>query len=272
MIKIGDFSKLSQVSVKTLRFYDEMELLSPIETDRSTGYRYYSLDQLPRLNRILALKDLGFSLEQIAQALENGISLEQLRGMLRLKQAEQQQRVQEEQERLVRVEARLRQIEMEASVSKYDVVIKKLESQKVASVRRVIGNPQEVGSMFNELFGYLGKKGVRPLGPPYGIWHDHEYKEKDLDAEVAVAVAQSFPAGEGVQPGELPGVPAAACTIHQGPYEDFSNAYTAIAEWINANGYRMVGPYREHYLRGPGPGPMDPNSYVTEIQIPVEKA
>jgi len=272
MIKIGDFSKLSLVSVKTLRYYDEMGLLSPIETDRSTGYRYYSLDQLPRLNRILALKDLGFSLEQIAQALENGISLEQLRGMLRLKQAEQQQRVQDEQERLLRVEARLRQIEMEGSVSKYDVVIKKLEAQKVASVRKIIGQPQDVGMMFGELFGYLGRKGIRPLGPPWGIWHDHEYKEKDLDAEVAVPVAQSFPAGDGVQPGELPAIPAAACTIHQGPYEDFSNAYTAIAEWITANGYRMVGPYREIYLRGPGPGPLDPNSYVTEIQIPVEKA
>jgi effector-binding domain-containing protein len=271
MIKIGDFSKLSLVSVKTLRYYDEMGLLAPVETDRSTGYRYYSLDQLPRLNRILALKDLGFSLEQIAQALENGITLEQLRGMLRLKQAEQQQRVQEEQERLVRVEARLRQIEMEASVSKYDVVIKKLEAQKVASVRKVLGSPQEINSLFGQIFGYLGKKGVRPLGPPYGIWHDLEYKEKDLDTEVAVPVGQSFPPGDGVQPAELPAVPAAACTIHQGAYEGFSQAYTAIMGWINANGYRIAGPYREIYLRGPGPQPVPPETYVTEIQVPVEK-
>jgi effector-binding domain-containing protein len=272
MIKIGDFSKLSLVSVKTLRYYDEMGLLSPVEVDRSSGYRYYSLDQLPRLNRILALKDLGFSLEQITQALEEGVTLEQLRGMLKLKQAEQVQRVQDEQERLIRVEARLRQIEMEDSMSKYDVVIKKLEPVKVASLRKILSTPQEVGKMFNELFGYLGRKGIRPLGPPWGIWHDHEYKEKDLDAEVAVPVAQSFPAGDGVQPGELPGIPAAACTIHQGSYNNFSLAYSAIMGWINANGYRIAGPYREIYLRGPGPGPTDPNSYVTEIQIPVEKA
>lgn len=272
MIKIGDFSKLSLVSVKTLRYYDEMGLLQPIETDRSTSYRFYSLDQLPRLNRILALKDLGFSLEQIAQALENGVTLEQLRGMLRLKQAEQQQRVQEEQERLVRVEARLRQIEMEADVSKYDVVVKKLELVKVASLRRIIPNPQAIGPMFEELFTYIGKKGVRPMSAPYGIWHDHEYKEENLDAEVAVPVAQSFSGGEGVQSAELPAVPLAACVIHQGPYENFTQAYTAIGEWISANGYRMIGPYREIYLRGPGPKPMDPASYVTEIQIPVEKA
>jgi effector-binding domain-containing protein len=271
MIKIGDFSKLSKVSVKTLRYYDEMGLLQPIETDRSSGYRYYSLDQLPRLNRILALKDLGFSLEQIGQALENGITPEQLRGMLRLKQAEQQQRVQEEQDRLVRVEARLRQIEMEAGVAKYDVVIKKLDAQKVASIRRTLGTPEDIGVLFGTIFGYLGRQGVRPLGPPYGIWHDLEYKEKDLDTEVAVPVAQSFPSGDGVQPAELPAVPTAACTIHQGSYDDFSQAYTAIAGWINANGYRITGPYREIYLRGPGPQEMDPSAYVTEIQIPVEK-
>jgi effector-binding domain-containing protein len=272
MIKIGDFSKLSLVSVKTLRYYDEMGLLQPIETDRSTGYRYYSLDQLPRLNRILALKDLGFTLEQITQALENGITLEQLRGMLRLKQAEQQQRVQDEQERLLRVEARLRQIETEASVSKYDVVIKKLEAQKVASIRKTLDTPKDIGMMFGTIFGYLGKQGVRPLGPPSGIWHDPEYKDKDLDTEVVVPVAQSFPPGDGVQTAELPAVSSAACTIHQGAYENFSHAYTAIMGWINANGYHITGPCREIYLRGPGPGPMDPNSYVTEIQIPVEKA
>jgi effector-binding domain-containing protein len=272
MIRIGDFSKLSQVSVKTLRYYDEMGLLQPVETDPSSGYRYYSLDQLPRLNRILALKDLGFSLEQIAQALENGITLEQLRGMLRLKQAEQQQRVQDERERLLRVEARLRQIEMEAGVSNYDVVIKKLEAVKVASVRRVIENPRAIDSMFAEIFTYLGKKGIRPLGPPYGIWHDLEYKEKDLDTEVAVPVAQSVPTGNGIQPGVLPVVPVAACVIHQGPYENFSQAYTALMGWINANGYRVAGPYREIYLRGPGPQPADPSTFVTEIQVPVEKA
>jgi effector-binding domain-containing protein len=272
MIKIGDFSKLSKVSVKTLRYYDEMGLLSPIETDRSTGYRYYSLDQLPRLIRILALKDLGFSLEQIAQALEDGITLEQLRGMLRLKQAEQQQRVQEEQDRLIRVGARLRQIEMEAGVAKYDVVIKKLETQQVASIRRILAAPQEIGSMFDTIFAYLGSKGVRPLGPPSGIWHDPDFKETDLDTEVVIPVAQTFASGEGVQAAELPAVPAAACAIHQGPYEDFSQAYTAIMGWINANGFRISGPCREIYLRGPGPGIVDPSAYVTEIQVPVEKA
>ncbi len=93
MLKIGDFSKLSQVSIQTLRHYDDLGLLKPAEVDRFTGYRYYSASQLPRLNRVLALKDLGFSLDQVARLVEEGVSPEQLRGMLRLRQAEQANRV-----------------------------------------------------------------------------------------------------------------------------------------------------------------------------------
>jgi DNA-binding transcriptional MerR regulator len=87
MPKIGDFSKLSRVTVKTLRYYDEVGLLRPVEVDPFTGYRYYALDQLPRLHRILALKDLGFALEQISQIINEGVSPDQLRGMLCLKQS-----------------------------------------------------------------------------------------------------------------------------------------------------------------------------------------
>ena len=272
MIKIGDFSKLSLVSVRTLRYYEEMGLLAPIQVDRFTGYRYYSFDQLPRLNRILALKDLGFSLEQIAQMLDEGLPPAQIRGMLRMKQAEIKQQVEEEQGRLVRVEARLRQIEQENTMSTYDVIIKKVEPQTVASLRKVIPIPQDVGKMFEELFTYLGQRGVRPAGPPSAIWHDTEHKEKDWDTEVVVAIADALPAGNGIKTVQLPGVENMAYTIHQGSYEGFSQAYAAIMGWIEANGYRIAGPMREIYLRGPGPQPTDPATYVTEIQTPVEKA
>src|ERR1700720_1207341 len=113
MFKIGEFSKLVQVTVPTLRYYDQVGLLKPVHVDRFTSYRYYSASQLPRLNRILALKDLGFSLEQIAQTLDEGVSPEQLRGMLRLKRAELRQHIADEQARLARVEARLNDIDKE---------------------------------------------------------------------------------------------------------------------------------------------------------------
>ncbi len=272
MFKIGDFSKLSQVSVRKLRYYEEMGLLKPIEVDRFTSYRYYSVDQLPRLNRILALKDLGFSLEQITQLLNEGLPPAQIRGMLRMRQAEIQQQVGEEQARLARVEARLRQIEQENTMSTYDVIIKKIEPQTVASLREVIPVPQDVGKMFDKMFTYLGQRGVRPGGPPMGIWHDPDYHEGDIDTEVAVPITEALPDSNGVKTVQLPGVTNMACAIHQGSYEGFSQAYASIMGWIAANGYRVAGPIREIYLRGPGPTPTDPSTYITEIQVPVEKA
>ena len=113
MLKIGEFAKKAQVTVKTLRHYDKLGLLKPAWIDRFTGYRYYAQEQMPRLNRIMALKDLGFTLEQAGRILQNELTVDELRGMLRLKCAELEQRIEEEQARLIRVEARLHQIEHE---------------------------------------------------------------------------------------------------------------------------------------------------------------
>jgi DNA-binding transcriptional MerR regulator len=171
MFKIGDFAKLSQVSVKALRHYDDLDLLKPASVDRFTGHRYYAANQLPRLNRILALKDLGFSLEQIRQLLGEELPVEQLRGMLRLRQAEIEQNVEVEQARLVRVEARLRQIEQEGQMPAHEIALKKVEAKKVASVREVIPQYAEVGRLIGEVFAYPGQQGIRSLGPPTVIYH-----------------------------------------------------------------------------------------------------
>ncbi|MGA7317271.1 MAG: MerR family transcriptional regulator [Silvibacterium sp.] len=96
MLKIGDFSALSRVSIKTLRYYDQTGLLPPAHIDSASGSRYYSARQLAQLHRILALQDFGFSLEQVAQALDEGITAKQMRGMLLLRQAEQQKRLEEQ--------------------------------------------------------------------------------------------------------------------------------------------------------------------------------
>src|SRR3972149_6069349 len=128
MIRIGDFSKLSRVAVKTLRYYDEVNLLKPLHVDDFSSYRFYAHEQVSRLNRILALKDLGFTLDQIRGLLDDGVTPEKMRGMLMLRQGEIRQRVAEETERLQRGEARLRSIEQEESMTNYDVVIKNAEA------------------------------------------------------------------------------------------------------------------------------------------------
>jgi DNA-binding transcriptional MerR regulator len=272
MIRIGDFSKLSRVSIKTLRYYDEMGLLKPVDVDRFTGYRYYEFDQLPRLYRILALKDLGFSLEEIGRLLEGGLSADQMRGMLKLRQAEIRQRVEDEAARLQRVELWLRQIEQENSMSKYDVVLKKIEPIKVASVRGVVPQPPDQGLLWGELMGYLNQQSARMIGPPTAVYHDGEFKERDWDIEVCMPIIDPMTPGERLNVHNLPGVETMACVVHAGPFVTIGEAYDALAKWIDQNGYRIVGPGRELNLRVPEPpgNQNDPNT-LNEIQFPVEK-
>jgi DNA-binding transcriptional MerR regulator len=273
MIRIGDFSKLSRVSIKALRLYDEMGLLKPIEVDRFTGYRYYEFDQLPRLYRILALKDLGFSLEEIGRLLEGEVSVEQMRGMLKLRQAEIRQRVEEETARLERVELWLREIEQEDSMSRYDVVIKKIEPMMVASVRGVVPTPPDQRSLWDELMGYLQQTDARMMGPPMAIYHDPEFKERDWDIEVVMPLNEDLAPSGRVQVYDLPGAEKMACVVHTGPFAMIMEAYNALAKWIDQNGYQIVGPGRELNLRLPDtPGDQNDPNTVNEIQFPVEKA
>jgi DNA-binding transcriptional MerR regulator len=269
MFKIGEFSRFSQVTVKTLRYYDEIGLLRPAEVDRFTGYRYYSASQLPRLHRILALKDLGFSLEQIGDLLEGDLTADQIRGILRMKQTEIKQQVAEEQARLARVEQRLKQIEQEEAMPTQEVVTKKVPAQMIASVRDTV-TIEGIAQLFGELFGYLGQLGLGPAGPPIGIYYDEEFREGAIDAEIAAPVAGSVPERGRIKVRELPAVDQAASIIHEGAYENVGGTYSQLLKWVETNGYRLAGPIREVYVQGVEPG-RDPSDYVTEIQLPVEK-
>jgi predicted transcriptional regulator YdeE len=189
MLKIGEFAKKTQVTVKTLRHYDRLGLLKPAWIDRFTGYRYYAQEQLPRLNRIMALKDLGFTLQQTGRILQNELTVDELRGMLRLKCAELEQHIEEEQARLARVEARLRQIEHEG-----DFLMSLVTQRKEQRKERLIMEPKivtkpaftAVGLMYfgknenNEIPQVWGKLNPRHeeikhrAGPAYGICGDLE--------------------------------------------------------------------------------------------------
>jgi DNA-binding transcriptional MerR regulator len=271
MIRIGDFSKLSRVPIKTLRYYDEMGLLEPIHVDDFTGYRYYEYEQMAHLYRILALKDLGFSLEQIGQLLDAGLTTEQMRGMLILRRSEIRQRVQEEAERLERVEARLRQIEQEADMSKYDVVVKHVEAFEVASVRGVVPTPPEQGGLWEELGRYLATQRAKPIGPCLSLYHDEEARERDWDIEVCEPLEMGVAGSQRVKVRELPDVASMACVVHHGPFTTIGEAYDAVLKWISGNGYHITGPAREVYIKPAKNGSQTDPDTVTEIQFPVEK-
>ncbi|MBT3714542.1 MAG: MerR family transcriptional regulator [Anaerolineae bacterium] len=270
MIKIGFFSKLSQVPVKTLRYYDEIGLLKPLKNDPFTGYRYYSISQLSRLNRILALKDLSLSLEQIALLLAKGLPVEQLRGMLRLKEIEIEAEMKVEQEKLARVAVRLKQIEQENKMSNYDVVIKNVEAQEIVSLREIIPTYPEQGQLWEELEGVLVEKKIKAIAPCFTLYHADE---PEIDAEVCEPIAKDDISIEHprVKSRSLKGAEMATL-IHHGPYATLSNAYEALVKWIESNGYRINGPYREIYLQPPSEsGNQQDHEAITEIQFPVEK-
>ena len=271
MIKIGDFARLSQVSVVTLRYYDEMDLLKPVQVDHFTGYRFYSTNQLPRLNRILALKDLGFSLEQIKLMLADGLSLEQLRGMLTMQRIEVEKHLADEQERLVRIESRLRQIEMENKMPNYDVVIKTVPAMLVASRRVTIPTndqvPEYLGPAYTEAYDFVRRQGAKETGPCFALWHSPADVYENEDAEAIVPIDRPLKGTDRVKVYELSSTQAAS-VVHQGEFEDFTQGHAALLEWIDANGYKIVGPYREIYIKH---NKSQLSNSTTEIQFPIEK-
>lgn len=277
MIRIGEFSKLAQVPVATLRYYDQVGLLKPVEVDRLTGYRYYAVNQLSRLNRILALKGLGFSLEQIAEMLAEGLSPEQMRGVLRLRHAQISQQLADMQDQLAEVEMRLQQMEREEHTH-HDVILKRVEPLLVASVRAVLPDHAAVGTLYREVYEALGDHVQEALGANPGaggttlvMWFDTEFRPRDVDGAAAFIVRRRVPERGRMRVHELPAATVAA-TVHHGSYETIGDAHEAVFRWIEANGYQVAGPDREINLYNRPPIRRDDPTYVTEIQYPVEKS
>lgn len=274
MYRIGDFAKLSRVTVRTLRYYEEMGLLKPVTIDRWTGYRYYEAAQLPHLNRILALKDLGFSLDQIQTLMHEDMSFGALVGMLELKRAELQSQVLEAGERLIRVESRLAQIKEERTMTEYEILTKSVDAQKVAIVHDKIGSREEINSTFNRLFDEVISHVQQHNawgGVPLDLWYSMgDEQDSDMQVAAAVPISRSLPETERVRVEELPAVEHMAYVVHHGSFSSLGQAYGSIMEWLKANNYSVTGPSREVYLEYDRNG--DPAKYVTEIQFPVERS
>ncbi len=250
MIKIGVFARLAGVSIATLRLYDDKGLLHPEHVDDASHYRYYAFSQLPRLNRILSLKDLGFTLEQIREALQDEITPAQLRGMLKLRRAEAQQRLDEEQQRLERLEVRLRWIEQEDQMSPYEVVLKTVPATLVAARRITIPSndqvPQYLNPAFGEVYDHIGTHSAKVAAPHLAVWHTTASTLEEEDAEAVVPIESRVPSSERVQVYELPQVEVAS-VVFQGDYSAFPQVHAALLRWIEEHGYVVSGAFREVY-------------------------
>ncbi|MFE1343679.1 MerR family transcriptional regulator [Streptomyces sp. NPDC058757] len=272
MFAIGDFARHGRVSVRMLRHYDSIGLLRPAHVDPYSGYRFYSADQLARLNRVIALKDLGFTLEQVGAILGDEIGAEELRGMLRLRQAELEAALEAARARLAQVGARLRAIESEGRMSTQDVVVKKIPAVRIAELSAEAGGfePEAItpviGPLYEELCGRLEAAGVTGFGPGIAYYED----AGKGDGSVVVHAGMSVPEGtraEGVRVHVLPGFEEAATVVHRGSMDDVLATSQTLAAWIDTNGYASAGFARELYLECPE----DPAGWVTEIQEPISR-
>ncbi|MGH2478715.1 MAG: MerR family transcriptional regulator, partial [Ktedonobacteraceae bacterium] len=224
MLKIGDFSKLSLVSVKALRYYDELGLLKPVQVDEFTGYRYYSTSQLTRLNRILALKDLGLALEQIAQLLDQDLTPDQVRGMLKLKRIELEQCMAESQQRLERINAWLHTFEQETIMPAYDVIVKKVAPLRVAQVRAIVPDLEHIGPVLDRTFDQIGEyiygHGATPVEPAIAVYYVEGYCEQNFEVGACMPFTGSLASDEKVEVCELPAHETVAAVVHHGPFSE----------------------------------------------------
>ncbi|MEU4262487.1 MerR family transcriptional regulator [Streptomyces argenteolus] len=275
MFTIGDFARYGRVSARMLRHYDAVGLLHPDRTDPATGYRYYGAAQLARLNRIIALKDLGFTLQQVRAVLDEQVGTRELRGMLRLRRAELEAAMTSAAARLAQVEARLRSIESEGHMPTEDVVIKRVPAVRVAGLTGTAASyrPQDItpviGPLYEKLFALLDAAGVRPSGPGIARYEDDPAGAGAVTVHAGVTVsgaaAPPAPLGDtGIIVAELPAFEAATI-VHRGPMDGVLATEQILARWIDVHGHRPAGYSREVSLECP----QDREKWVTELQQPL---
>jgi DNA-binding transcriptional MerR regulator len=270
MFSIGDFARHGRVSVRMLRHYDAIGLLQPARVDHLTGYRYYEAEQLSRLNRIVALKDLGFTLEQVQAILEEKVGVEELRGMLRLRQADLQSQIATDTMRLAQVEARLQIIEREGAMPTDDVQIKRIPGVRVAEISALAAgfDPESIGPvagpLYDELWDRLDRAGLTPSGPAIAYYED----SPDDDG---IVVHATFPVKAEPRNDydfsivDLPEIAKAATIVHRGSMDNVMSTIQTLARWIDASGYSSAGYNRELYVESGE----DRDAWVTELQEPI---
>lgn len=274
MFTVGEFSKIAQVSARLLRYYDQIGLFTPEKVDRWTGYRYYSAYQLPLLNRILALKELGLSLDQIRRLIENEVSSDEIRGMFTMQKMQLEQQLQEGLARLRMIEARLRHIDSDGDMQDFDVVVKSLPAQRYLSIRQVYQSPFDALPTIAELLlpERLSKK---TFGHMTVVLFGDSFATENVEMEIGFLylgkkdTSLMLSNGCQMQVRELPAVETAVTAIRLGVYENSYLSYGALGAWVEDNGYRFSGPPREVFLVPPMPGRGE--KAVVEVQFPVER-
>lgn len=265
MLTIGEFSRISRVSTKTLRYYDQIGLLKPGFVSKDSGYRYYEVSQLRDMLLISKLKRYRFSLPEIAAVLAAGDN-SRLAELLQAKKEEFQRQIEDQQHLLLQMEQDIEKIERCENIMQANYLVKTVEMQPrtIYSLRRKM-SVRDFAEAFGALCAGLEKSRLKPAGPFLSVYHDEEFNHECTDIEVGVEVS----GGSGEQVREL--APGLCCfATHIGPYDDFTPCYTVLMEWIEREGYAVAGPPFELYVKGCDDN-VPPSEYVTEIYFPIKK-
>lgn len=270
MFRIGEFSKLTQVTVRMLRYYDETKLLPPAEVDPWTGYRLYSVEQIKTLNKILYLRDSGFNISEIAAALEHNDDnclLEQLED----KFEQINQHIKNEQAKLEKIMLAKKQLIKGTNDMHYHISIKSVPSYHVLSLRRVIPDYYAECLLWKELSEYAAEKKIDVCTDTFSIYHDEDYREENVDVELCALVSKAGKNTDDFVYRYTEAIPIMACTMVYGEFSNLAGAYLSFATWLQKNSqYKMGSTSRQIVHRGPW-NEQNPQKYLTEIQIPLEE-
>ena len=265
LVPIGRFSKMTRLSVKALRRYDEIGLLKPAQVDETTGYRYYHLGQANRAEAVRILRSVDMPLDDIKAILEAD-NTEATHAHLMAHRERLAGRLAAQERMLAYLEAL---ITREEGVLPYEVTIEQVAPQLIAAVKkhtRLRQVSDDIGAGFGSLLQALGRAGTAPAGPPLLVFHTVIDEETDGDIEICVPVSQTVADDGEVYRRELEGGPMAT-TMHRGPYEEISPAYHTIAGWISEHGHEIAGPPREIYLNDPQT--VRPEDLLTRVEFPI---
>lgn len=268
MFRIGEFSKLTQISVRMLRYYDRMGLLKPGRIDPCTGYRMYGVEQIGILNKIIYLRDSGFNVAEIAAALNNkdAATVEQLEK----KYKEILENIQAEQEKLRKIEIARAELLQGKNEIHYNISIKNIPSFHVLSLRKVIPDYYAEGQMWEELSTFAKQHKIEISYNTFSIYHDEDYREENVDVELCTVVKKAGECTGDFRYRFTDPVPLMATTMVAGDFSNIAVAYQAFAEWLQENSqYAMSGPNRQIVHCGPW-NEKNPQKYLTELQIPLK--
>lgn len=275
MLSIGEFASLGRVTVRLLRYYDEIDLLKPDRVDPVSNYRSYAPGQVPVLNRILQLRDFGIRLDDIALIVHGELNTAAEQELLSAARGRLADQVQDNTLRLARLDAYLRTTEGKPMPNTIEVEVAPIAPQRVAYLEGIAGGwgNRHIGPVVGPLFGRLDRElsaaGITDAGPGVAIYEALETGDATtVRVTAALIVDDTIAATDGYRLKTLPGIDNAAIAVHHGPVDTIDQSWHALMDWVPGNHYEMTGICREIYLT---PGDRPQAEWVTQLVQPVGK-